>query len=208
MCLATAFLGNDIGPAGKPKQIIPVACENDNDSALTQLWMYHLTGKPAGFGDFRDVEDGILTISNCGQHPPYFFGGPDEGPLKKLDSIEYMGQEIYYGAGGSSVRGRTPEGQTMTIARLSRENLRYQLVATVIKTTKVYLEDHKKYTLAWPVIKGKIPISDEVLIDVWPCNHLAFAYGDLTPHLTEMAQRLDIGYRIFDAGGREYTKAS
>ncbi|GAI80985.1 unnamed protein product, partial [marine sediment metagenome] len=26
------------------------------------------------FGDFRDVEDGILSIVNCGQHPPYFFG--------------------------------------------------------------------------------------------------------------------------------------
>lgn len=207
-CLATAFLGNDVGPEGKPKEIIPVACENDNDSALTQLWMYLLTGKPSGFGDFRDVEGGILTIMNCGQHPPYFFGTPDEDSVKKLDAVEYMGQEIYYAAGGSSVRGRTPGGQIMTIARLARENLRYHLVATTIETIKVSLEEHKKYNLAWPIIKGKIPIPEETLIDVWPCNHLGFAYGDLTPHLVEMAHRLDIGYRVFDINGREYSKPS
>jgi len=207
-CLATTFLSNDVAPDGNPKEIIPVACENDNDSALTQLWMYLLTGKPAGFGDFRDVADGILTISNCGQHPPYFFGPPGADSVKKLSSVEYMGQEGYYAAGGSSVRGRTPGGQTMTIARLGRENLRYQLVATTIETIEIPLEEHKKYSLAWPLIKGKITIPERTLVNVWPCNHLGFAYGDLTPSLLEMAHRLDIGYRIFDKNGREYFKSS
>jgi len=72
-CLMAAYLSNDIGPDGEPKKVIPVACENDMDSALTQLMMHLITGKPAGFGDFRDVEKGILYIVNCGQHPPYFF---------------------------------------------------------------------------------------------------------------------------------------
>ncbi|RJS89308.1 hypothetical protein CW700_04760 [Candidatus Bathyarchaeota archaeon] len=207
-CLASAYLNNDIGPDGRPKPIIPVACENDMDSALTQLMMHLLTGKPAGFGDFRDVEDGILTIANCGQHPPYFFGGPDEDSVKKLDAVEYLGQEIFYPAGGSSVRGRTPGGYTMTIARLGRENLRYQLVATVIRTIDVSPEEHERYNYSWPLIRGEIPIPDEVLIDVWPCNHMGFAYGDLTPALAEMAHRLGIGYRIFDATGREHYKPS
>lgn len=82
-CLASAYLSNDVGPMGEQKEIIPTACENDMDSALTQLWMYLLTRKPAGFGDFRNVEDGILSIVNCGQHPPYFFGTPDEDSGKK-----------------------------------------------------------------------------------------------------------------------------
>jgi len=207
-CIASTFLSNDVGPDGKPKEIIPVACENDMDSALTQLFMFLLTGRPAGFGDFRDVEDGILTIMNCGQHPPYFFGSPEEDSLTKLDRVEYLGQEHYYAAGGSAVRGRTPEGQTMTVARLGRENLRYQLIATVIQTLKVDPREHEKYTSSWPLIKGRIPIPDRVLIDVWPCNHLGFAFGDLTPSLTEMAHRLGIGYRIFDANGREYYRAS
>ena len=207
-CLATAFLGNDVGPEGKPKEIIPVACENDNDSALTQLWMYLLTGKPSGFGDFRDVEGGILTIMNCGQHPPYFFGASGENSVRKLDAVEYMGQEHFYAAGGSVVRGRTPGREIMTIARLARENLRYQLIAMPIETIEVSPEDHKKYNLAWPIIKGKIPIPDKRLIDLWPCNHLGFAYGDLSPHLVEMAHRLDIGYRVFDINGREYSKPS
>ncbi len=206
VCPVAAFLSNDVGPDGKPKEITPVACENDMDSALTQLMMYLLTGKPAGFGDFRDVENGILTIANCGQHPPYFFGGPEEDSVKKLNAAEYMGQEIFYYAGGSSVRGRTPGGYTMTVARLGRENLRYQLIATVIKTIDVALQEHENYNFSWPLIRGKIPIPDEVMINVWPCNHLAFAYSDLTPQLAEMAHRLDIGFRIFDAGGKEHYK--
>ena len=119
-----------------------------------------------------------------------------------------MGQEIFYDAGGSSVRGRTPGGQTMTVARLGRENLRYQLVATVMETVDVSPEEHNTYNPSWPIIKGKIPIPDETLIDIWPCNHLGFAYGDLTPHLVEMAHRLDIGYRIFDSNARQYYKPS
>jgi L-fucose isomerase-like protein len=205
-CLATAFLNNDVGADGKTKRVIPASCENDMDSALTQLLLYLLTGKPSGFGDFRDVEGDILTIANCGQHPPYFFGGPDESPIKKLNNTEYMGQEIYYDAGGSSVRGRTPGGHVMTVARLGRENLRYQLVAATIKTIDVDPKEHENYDYSWPLIRAKIPLPGEALINVWPCNHLAFAYGDLTPHLAEIGHRLDIGYRIFDVKGKKHYK--
>lgn len=207
-CLVTAFLSNDVGPDGCVKQIYPAACENDMDSALTQLWLYLLSGKPAGFGDFRDVDGDILAIVNCGQHPPFFFGAPEEDSVRKLDYVEYMGQEIFYAAGGSSVRGRTPGGHKMTIARLGRENLRYQLVATVMNTIDVSPEEHNNYDPSWPIIRGKVPIPGKVLIDIWPCNHLGFTYGDYTPQLVEMAQRLDIGFRIYDEKGREYSKAT
>jgi L-fucose isomerase len=205
-CLLSAYMNNDVGPDGEGKRVIPTACENDMDSALTQLLLYLLTGKPAGFGDFRDVENGVLTIMNCGQHPPYFFGGPEMESRAKLDLAEYMGQEVFYAAGGSSVRGRTPGGYKMTIARLARENLRYRLVAAVIETIEVDPSEHERYNPSWPMIKGEIPLPDEELIEVWPCNHLAFAYGDLTPHLAELAHRLDIGFIVYDADGRRYTK--
>jgi L-fucose isomerase-like protein len=55
-------------------------------------------------------------------------------------------------------------------------------------------------------MKGRVPVTDDVLIDVWPCNHLAFAFGDWTAPLAELAHRLDIGFRIFDGRGREYSK--
>ena len=205
-CLMAAYMNNDIGPDGQPKKIIPVACENDMDSALTQLMMHLATRKPAGFGDFRDVEKGILYVVNCGQHPPYFFGGPEADPMAKLDNVEYMGQEIFYNAGGSSVRGRTPEGQVMTVARLGRENLRYTIVASVLETLPVEPEEHEKYNPSWPIIKGRIPMSDEEMISIWPCNHLGFTYGDLTPILAEIAHRLDIGYTIYDANGNKHYK--
>jgi L-fucose isomerase-like protein len=96
----------------------------------------------------------------------------------------------------------------MTVARLGRENLRYQLVATVMHTVDVNPDEHQLYDYSWPIIKGKIPIPDQLLIDTWPCNHLGFAYGDYLPPLVEMAHRLDIGYRVFDANGREYSKPS
>ena len=207
-CLLAAYLNNDVGPDGIEKKVTPVACENDMDSALTQLIMYLATGKPSGFGDFRDVEDGVLYIVNCGQHPPYFYGGPETSSKEKLDRVEYMGQEVFYDAGGSSVRGRTPGGNLMTVARLGRENLRYRLVATVIETMDVDPKEHNRYNSSWPIIKGRISIPDEELIAIWPCNHLGFAYGDLTPVLAEVAHRLDIGYTIYDREGRKYTKPS
>ncbi len=204
VCPAAAFLNNDVGPDGEKKQIIPVACENDMDSALTQLLLYLLSDQPAGFGDFRDIEDRMLSIINCGQHPPYFFGTPYEDSENKLKRTEYLGQEYYYLAGGSAVRGRTPGGQTITVARLGRQNLRYELVATVIETSDVDPSEHDKYTPSWPIIKGKTPVDDDVLIEAWPCNHLAFTFGDWTAALAELAQNLDIGFRIFDKHGREY----
>ncbi|MBI5361303.1 MAG: hypothetical protein HZA48_12065 [Planctomycetes bacterium] len=207
-CVTAAFMNNDIGPEGKSKSIYPVACENDMDSAMTQMWLYLLSGRPAGFGDFRDVEDGRLAIVNCGQHPPYFFGKSTENSLKKLDYAEYMGQEIFYDAGGAAVRGRTPGGETMTVARLARENLRYFMTATVIETTEVRKEDHKKYNLSWPIILGKLPVPDKQMIEMWPCNHLGFTYGNYLPHLVEMAERLDIGYLVYDETGRKHAKIS
>jgi len=208
VCLLSAFLNNDVGPDGERKPIVPVACENDMDSALTQLMMHLVTGEPSGFGDFRDVEDGVLYIVNCGQHPPYFFGDPDMDSAEKLDLVEYMGQEVFYDAGGSSVRGRTPGGHLMTIARLGRENLRYGLVAAVIETLDVDPSEHERYNPSWPIIKGRITMPDEELIGVWPCNHLGFCYGDITPELAEVAHRLDIGYTIYDGEGRKYQKST
>ncbi len=207
VCPAAAFLNNDVGPDGRKKPIIPVACENDMDSALTQLLLHLLSGQPAGFGDFRDIENGVLAIINCGQHPPYFFGTPSEEPETKLNRTEYLGQEYYYLAGGSAVRGRTPGGQTITVARLGRQNLRYELVATVIETIDVHPSEYEKYTPSWPIIKGKTPVDDDVLIEAWPCNHLAFTFGDWTAALAEISQNLQIGFRIFDKNGREYRNA-
>ncbi len=207
-CPAAAFLNNDVGPDGEPKPVVPVACENDMDSALSQLLLFLLSGEPSGFGDFRDVADGVLAIVNCGQHPHYFFGAPGEDPVAKLDRAEYPGQEMFYAAGGCSVRGRTPGGQTVTVARLGRRNLRYEMVATVMETVDVHPSEHELYSPSWPILKGRVPVSDDVLIDAWPCNHLAFAFGDWTAALAELAQRLDIGYRIFDCRGREYSKPS
>jgi L-fucose isomerase-like protein len=117
-----------------------------------------------------------------------------------------MGQEVFYAAGGSSVRGRTPGGHLMTVARLGRENLRYRLVAAVIETLGVDPSEHERYNSSWPIIKGRIPMPDEELIRVWPCNHLGFCYGDVTPELAELAHRLDIGYTIYDGEGRRYQK--
>lgn len=35
-------------------------------------------------------------------------GKPEDDPIDKLKATEYLGQEIFYDAGGSAVRGRTP----------------------------------------------------------------------------------------------------
>lgn len=202
MCLATSFLSNDFGPLGEVKGVVPCACENDMDSSLTQLFLSLLSGgKSSGFGDFRDVEGEVLAIVNCGQHPPSFFGREEETAEDKLARTEFIGQEVFYHAGGAAVRGRTGGGQVMTIARLARENLRYYLVGTVLDTMEVSPEEHMRYNVSWPIIRGRVPISGEELIRLWPCNHLGFVYGDYTPHLVELSARLGIGYRVYDRNG-------
>ncbi|MEW6553999.1 MAG: hypothetical protein AB1384_06910 [Actinomycetota bacterium] len=202
MCLATAFLSCDFGPLGEAKRVVPCACENDMDSSLTQLMLSLLSGgKSAGFGDFRDVEDDTLAIVNCGQHPPAFFGWEEESAEEKLARTEFVGQEVFYDAGGAAVRGRTGGGQVMTIARVARENLRYFLVGTVLDTVDVDPREHERYNFSWPIIRGVTPISGEELIALWPCNHLGFVYGDYTPHLVELASRLGMGYRVYDRNG-------
>jgi len=208
-CIATSYLGNDVAPDGSPQErIYPTSCENDMDTALTQLLLHLLSGKPAAFGDFRDVEDGQLAIANCGQHPTYFFGTPDEeGRVKDLRA-EFLGQEMFYDAGGSAVRGRTPGGLQVTVARLGRENMRYYLAGMVIETVDVNPREHERYNVSWPILRGKVPLPDKALAAMWPSNHLAFTFGDWTPHLVELAERLGIGYRIIDSDGNEYYRAS
>jgi L-fucose isomerase-like protein len=208
-CIATSYLGNDVAPDGTPQQpLYPTSCENDMDTALTQLLLHLLSGRPAGFGDFRDVEDGELAIVNCGQHPAHFFGRPEESGAAKELRAEFLGQEIFYAGGGAAVRGRTPGGLDVTVARLGRENMRYCLTATVIETVDVDPGEHERYNLAWPILKGRIPFEEETLAAMWPSNHLAFTFGDFTPHLVEFAERLDIGYRVIDQSGNEHSRPS
>ena len=33
------------------------------------------------------------------------------------------------------------------------------------------------------IVKSKLPITDQQMIKMWPCNHLGFAYGNYLPHL-------------------------
>ncbi len=208
-CIATSYLGNDVAPDGTPQaRIYPTSCENDMDTALTQLLLHLLSGQPAAFGDFRDVEDGKLAIVNCGQHPTYFFGAPDEAGKTKDQRAEFLGQEIFYAGGGAAVRGRTPGGLQVTVARLGRENMRYYLAATVIETVDVDPKEHERYSVSWPILRGKIPLSERALATMWPSNHLAFTFGDYTPHLVELAEQLDIGYRIVDGNGNEHLRPS
>jgi L-fucose isomerase-like protein len=208
-CIATSYLGNEVAPDGSPQErIYPTSCENDMDTALTQLLLHLLSGRPAAFGDFRDVEDGTLTIVNCGQHPTYFYGTPEEPGQTKDLRAEFLGQEIFYAGGGASVRGRTPGGLQVTVARLGRENMRYYVAATVVETVDVDPTEHERYNVSWPVLRGKIPMSERALASMWPSNHLAFTFGDYTPHLVELAEQLGLGYRIVDAAGNEHGRPS
>ena len=182
MCLGHRLPLQRFRPVGEAKKVVPCACENDMDSSLTQLFLSLLSGgKSSGFGDFRDVEGDILAIVNCGQHPPCFFGLEGDAAEEKLSHTEFIGQEVFYHAGGAAVRGRTGGGQVMTIARMARENLRYYLVGTVLNTIDVGPEEHERYNVSWPIIRGMVPISGEELIRLWPCNHLGFRLRRLHP---------------------------
>ncbi len=212
-CMATSFLGNDVDPLGRKKQMIPTSCETDLPTMYSQYLLKELAGKPAGFGDFRYVKTDkrgqtLLAIVNCGQHPVYYAGHEDDSTASKLSEVEYPGQEHFYAAGGAAVRMRTAADQDVTVARLGVENGRLYLVATLMRTTAVKKSRHNDYNPSWPIIEGRVPVSDKVLGKRWPSNHLGFVYGDHIAALIELAERMDIGYQIWDRDGNEYWKPS
>ena len=96
----------------------------------------------------------------------------------------------------------------MTVARLGVENGRLYMVACPLSTVDVAAERHEAYNRAWPIIEGTIPVDDRVMGRKWPSNHLGFVYGDWIPHLIELSERMGIGYLIWDAKGREYSRPS
>jgi L-fucose isomerase-like protein len=212
-CMATSFLGNDVDPLGRKKQIIPTSCETDLPTMYSQFLLKELSGKPAGFGDFRYVKtdrrgNTTLAIVNCGQHPVYYAGRESDSTAKKFAATEHPGQEHFYAAGGAAVRMRTAGGQDVTVARLGVENGRLYLVATLMRTLDVPASRHAQYNPSWPIIEGLVPVSDKVLGKRWPSNHLGFVYGDHVAALLELAERMGIGYWIWDRDGTEYWKPS
>ena len=223
-CQATSFLGNDTDPNGRRKRMIPTSCETDLPTMYSQFLLKELSGKPSGFGDFRFVktfvdpdlaggsgavnERTLLAIVNCGQHPLYYAGREKDSLKQKRAAVEYPGQEHFYAAGGAAVRMRTAGGQDMTVARLGVENGRLYLVACPLRTTEVSPDRHASYNRAWPIIEGEIPVTDQVMGRKWPSNHLGFVYGDHIPALIELAERMGLGYLIWDGAGREFSRPS
>ena len=212
-CMATSFLGNDVDPLGQKKAMIPTSCETDLPTMYSQFLLKELSGKPAGFGDFRYVKtdrkaDTLLVIVNCGQHPVYYAGHESDSTAEEFAAVAYPGQEHFYSAGGAAVRMRTAARQDVTVARLGVENGRLFLAATLMHTTPVSKKRHEAYNPSWPIIEGKVPVTDKVLGKRWPSNHLGFVYGDYIAALIELAERMDIGYWIWDRDGAEYWKPS
>ncbi|RMH04416.1 MAG: hypothetical protein D6702_03255 [Planctomycetota bacterium] len=218
-CQATSFLGNDTDPNGRRKRIVPTSCETDLPTMYTQYLLKELSGRPSGFGDFRFVRTWtdpdlggeprtLLAIVNCGQHPLWFAGRERDSLARKRAAVDYPGQEHFYAAGGAAVRMRTAGGQDMTVARLGVENGRLHLVACPLRTVDVPVERHQAYNPSWPIIEGEVPVSDQVLGRRWPSNHLGFVYGDWTAALIELAERMDLGYTIWDRAGREHHRPS
>ncbi len=219
-CQATSFLGNDTDPNGKRKRMVPTSCETDLPTMYSQYLLQELSGRPSGFGDFRfvktwtdpDLGDGgertLLAIVNCGQHPLYYAGRESDSLKKKRAAVEYPGQEHFYAAGGAAVRMRTAGDQDLTVARLGVENGRLHLVACPLRTREVPADRFEAYNRAWPIIEGEIPVSDQVMGRKWPSNHLGFVYGDHVPALIELAERMDLGYLVWDRDGREHSRPS
>ena len=96
----------------------------------------------------------------------------------------------------------------MTVARLGVENGRLYLVATIMHTVPVKKSRHDRYNRSWPIIEGHVPVSDQVLGRRWPSNHLGFVYGDHIAALIELAERMGIGYQVWDRQGVEHFKPS
>ena len=176
-CLAVSLL-NDDG--------FSVSCETDTNAALTMRILRSISGGISLFGDINhiDLEKKILRIVNCGSMPTLMADNRKDVDLKL--QYEYMGK----------ARGATTvfcvKESPVTMARLSRVNGRYVLLAEEGNTQKVGKERFKEARENWPHAFIMLSGDSHKLVENIRSNHMHVCFGSHLEGLREFCKLKDI----------------
>jgi len=178
-CLAVSLL-NDDG--------FTVSCESDTNAALTMRILRSISGGISLFGDINhiDLEKKILRIVNCGSMPTLMADNRKDVDLKL--QYEYMGK----------ARGATTvfcvKESPVTMARLSRVNGRYVLLAEEGNTRKVGKERFKEARENWPHAFIRLSGDSHKLVENIRSNHMHVCFGSHLEDLREFCRLKDIEF--------------
>jgi L-fucose isomerase-like protein len=167
---------------------VPAACQGDIDALLTMVLFKRVTDAPAFMGGARRTA-GHLGISHCvlcrhlakGREPEFAWE-PSQGFLQPYSLHDYHGRKP-----GPTVRTRAPVGETVTIARLTRD------LAQLLLTTGTVIASHTGIRHCRNTLVIDVADRERVLGAVRGVqNHYVVAYGDHREALRAQARAAGI----------------
>jgi L-fucose isomerase len=176
-CLAASLL-NDQG--------VTVSCETDLNAALTMQLLRSLSGSTALFGDVNhlDLDGKVLRVVNCGSMPTLMASSRKEVDLGR--QYEYMGK-----AGGATTVLSVKESP-VTLARLSRVQGRFVMLAAEGAAQEVDRDRLKEAREFWPQAFVKLDGDMGRLIQNIRSNHIHLCFGKVLQDLKEFCAMKDI----------------
>jgi len=178
-CLANSLL-NDDG--------FTIACETDINAALTMRILKTVSGGIALFGDVNhlDFEENTLRIVNCGSMPTLMAESRKDADLAV--QYEYMGKS----RGATTVL--SVKDSPVTLARLSRINGKYVMVAAQGQAQKLPKERFKEAREFWPHAFIKLECNARELVQHIRSNHMHVCFGSHLDELRECCALKDIEF--------------
>lgn len=194
-CISTALLngGYDADGCFEP---FAISCEADADGALSMEILKLVSGgKPTMFADVSHIgyKEKLIYLPNCGSMCTYYAGRSCDG-CRNMKNIELRRANR---PSGGAVTYTVPSAGDMTMARLCREDGRYQMF--IIETE--FVEPKKELLDAFvkargvhqlPVAFMKADFDIESFIDRFNSNHISGVEGSYKKELTEVCRMLNI----------------
>jgi len=192
------MLMNDPYDWNGPKESTVCATEADANGAVTmQLLKYVTGGLPALFMDVRlyHPDRDLWDWCNSGNHASWYAARSFE-PEENFKTITFHpALEFYFKAGGASVEFDAAPGK-MTFARLGIWDEKPYMVILPGEAVQLAPEESRRLKAqtdpTWPHVWARLESSFDEFLNVFPCNHVHGAPGDLVRPLTTLCEMTGI----------------
>ncbi len=165
-CVPLSVLGEEM----------PVSCEGDILTTITEMILHYLGGGPVAYADIHEVLDDRILVAACGFAPFALCREEDR-------SVSRWGWEAFNGISNSS----TLRTGTVTLARVSRDGQGFKIHAASGRSVGQSEWNEvgcPRYPGADIVLDGSAARFGEELVS----NHYALSYGNVLPELEAYAR--------------------
>jgi L-fucose isomerase len=191
-----------------PKESMVCSTEADANAAVTmQLLKYITGGLPALFMDVRlyHPDRDLWDWCNSGNHASWYAARSFEAADNYKKVTFHPALEYYFKAGGASVEFDAAPG-LMTFCRVGIWDERPYMV--IVRGQSVKLPRKTSRALAaqtnptWPHVWARLECSFEEFLNIFPCNHVQGAPGDLVRPLATACEMAGIQPIILGPAGK------